>query len=562
MMMNAVQVRGLSIGFYSGKKLIEVISDLNFDLRKGETLCIVGESGSGKSVTAKAIMRIESPAKILSGTIELNIGDNRVISVESIDAKGSQMRNIRGDIIAMIFQEPMSALSPVHTIGEQIIETILLHQDMTESMARERAIELLRKVQIPAPEKAIDKYSFEFSGGMRQRAMIAMALSCNPAVLIADEPTTALDVTTQAEILKLLKELQKEFGMSVIFITHDIGVVAEIADRVAVMFRGKLIEIGETKKIFNYPQEEYTRHLITSSSKFTVLGEQPRGGKLPESENDTLLEVSNLNLSYKSTNGFFRKKVTEFHALKDISFSVKEGENLGIVGESGSGKTTLIRCISGLLASDSGKALYKSKSGKIIDLLEPDAMRKSGLYREIRMVFQDPFSSLNPRMTVEQIISEPLLVERELNRAQVRDRVAELLHLVGLPHNIMSRYPHAFSGGQRQRIVIARALAVEPRLIIADEATSALDGSVRSHILDLMFELQRKLGLSYIFVGHDLGVVRYFCDRIAVMKSGKIIEIGDAKDVCLHSKQEYTKELISAVPSTDPVNRKIITNHV
>lgn len=553
-----LEVRGLTIGFGPQTGGLDVVHDISFDLYAGEMLCIVGESGSGKSVTSKALMRIGSPAKIRKGQIRLIGPGGDVLDIGGLKDRSEAMRAIRGDRIAMVFQEPMSSLSPVHTIGDQIIESIMLHRDVTKQDARSEAIEALRRVQIPNAEAAIDMYTFEFSGGMRQRAMIAMALSCNPEILIADEPTTALDVTTQAEILHLLKRLQSELGMSVIFITHDTGVVAEIADRVGVMYQGRFAEIGPVKQIFHDPQNLYTRHLIKASSKFTIFGNQDRGGTLPSPKSERVLTVENLNLTFRKSTGLFFRKTVENHALKNISLTLNSGENLGIVGESGSGKTTLVRALVGLLSTDSGTAIYRTKAGDEVDLLEPNALRKRGLNQEIRMVFQDPFSSLNPRMTVEQVIAEPLVVQGRLKRSQIRERVAELLRKVGLPETVMSRYPHAFSGGQRQRISIARALAVDPRLIIADEATSALDGSVRAQVLDLMFDLQADLGLSYIFVGHDLGVVRYFCDRIAVMNKGELVEMGAAQEICLAPREAYTKKLISAVPSTDPDRRNVI----
>lgn len=549
-----LEVRDLTVQF----KDVEIVNKISFDLHRGETLCIVGESGSGKSVTSRAIMRIEKPGKITSGKVILRPEGDQAVDVTALDAASATMRSIRGGRISMIFQEPMSSLSPVHTIGQQIIEAIQLHSDVTPAEARLEAIEALRRVQIPNPEHAIDQYAFEFSGGMRQRAMIAMALSCKPDVLIADEPTTALDVTTQAEILRLIKRLQAELGMAVIFITHDMGVVAEIADRVAVMYRGELVETGAVEDIFSNPKDSYTRRLIEASSKFTILGDHDRGGALPADDPSVLLELKGIDLTFRKKEGFLVRKVHENHALQSVSISLREGENLGIVGESGSGKTTLVRTIVGLLRADAGQALYHRQGGEPVDLLKPGALRALGLNREIRMIFQDPFSSLNPRMTVEQVIGEPLLMEGKHSREAIRERVAELLDKVGLSSDMMSRYPHAFSGGQRQRISIARALAVNPRIIIADEATSALDGSIRSQILDLMFDLQVELGLSYIFVGHDLGVVRYFCDRIAVMRQGQLVELGPAADICQRPQADYTRALIAAVPATRPSDRHLI----
>ncbi|WMS44567.1 ABC transporter ATP-binding protein [Acuticoccus sp. MNP-M23] len=554
-----LSVRDLSVGFPVRKQTIDVVQSVSFDLSRGETLCMVGESGSGKSVTARAVMRIEKPGIITGGSILLHGPDGTADDLAKIDVKGPKMRSIRGGRIGLVFQEPMSSLSPVHTIGQQIVETIQLHRDVPAAEARRDAIEALRRVQIPSPETALDQYSFEFSGGMRQRAMIAMALSCEPDILIADEPTTALDVTTQAEILRLVKHLQDSLGMGVIFITHDLGVVAEVADRVAVMFRGKLVETGPVRKLFHHAKTRYARHLIGASAKFSIVGDHARGGTLPAPTAKPLLEVDGLDLTFRKRTGLIFRKTREFHALKNVSFTLHEGENLGIVGESGSGKTTLVRALVGLLKADAGRAVYRSKDGREFDLLKDNALRSAGLNREIRMVFQDPFSSLNPRMTVEQVIAEPLTLEKRLSPAEIRDRVAQLLERVGLPTNVMSRYPHAFSGGQRQRISIARAIAVEPRVIIADEATSALDGSIRSQILDLLFDLQSELGVSYLFVGHDLGVVRYFCDRIAVMHHGELVELGSAATVCQTPEKDYTRRLIAAVPATDPDRRRLLS---
>lgn len=555
-----LDVKDLSVEFGLRHHTIKAVRNISFDLRRGETLCVVGESGSGKSVTGRALLQITRPGKITSGSIMFH-GGGEPIDICQIPENDEAIRTLRGNRIAMIFQEPLSSLSPVHTIGQQIIESITLHNGATAQEGRAQAIELLRQVQIPDPENAIDKYTFQYSGGMRQRAMIAMALSCKPDVLIADEPTTALDVTTQAEILKLIKSLQRQMNMAVLFITHDTGVVAEIADRVAVMLRGELIETGDVKQIFHAPKHAYTKHLIEASTKFDIVGDQSvrPDGLLHAEENKTILKVENINVTFRTSSGFFgRNKKPDVQALKNVSFELKEGENLGIVGESGSGKTTLVRALVGLQPIGSGAAYYQKSDNQTVNLLDKGGLKRHGLNTDIRMIFQDPFSSLNPRMTVLQAIAEPLLVNGGYTKTEIRDRVADLLVRVGLTADIMSRYPHAFSGGQRQRICIARALAVKPRLVIADEATSALDGSIRSQILDLMFELQTEFGLSFLFIGHDLGVVRYFCDRIAVMHQGEIVEMGAADRICQAPREDYTQRLISAVPGTDPGNRKLM----
>ena len=415
----------------------------------------------------------------------------------------------------MIFQEPMSSLSPVHTIGDQIMEVLRLHLGMSKKVARARTIELLAEVEIPFPDKAVDRYTFEFSGGMRQRAMIAMALACNPRLLIADEPTTALDVTTQAEVLDLIRRLQDRHGSAVIFITHDMGVVAEIADEVLVMYLGKVREQGDVRTIFHAPQDDYTRTLIGSVTRLQRPSElralrQPVPPRTPP-----VLKVENLSMSFSG-----------FKAVDDVSFEVRPGETLGIVGESGSGKTTMGRCIVRLLDPTSGAIRYRQPGGEVIDLVTARGAALKQMRREVRMIFQDPFGSLNPRMTVAQIIGEPLLVNGIARGKALEDEVARLMEQVGLDPDWRERYPHAFSGGQRQRIGVARAIALKPKVIVADEATSALDASLRFQVLDLLLSLQDDLNLAYIFISHDIGVIRYLCDRVGVMYRGKLVEVG------------------------------------
>jgi peptide/nickel transport system ATP-binding protein len=463
--------------------------------------------------------------------------------------------------MAMIFQEPMSSLSPVHTIGDQIVETIRLHEPVSRKVARERAVELLRRVEIRDPEGAVDRYTFEFSGGMRQRAMIAMALSCNPQVLIADEPTTALDVTTQAEILDLVRELQAGAGMAVMFITHDMGVVAEIADDVVVMRHGKVVERGPVTDIFARPRHPYTRALLASVLKL----EARAAIKAPEAEvlarpADPVLRVEDVGVVFGGKKRLLRRSIEGLRAVDGVSFEVMRGESLGIVGESGSGKTTLGRAIASVRLPDEGRVRYLGPGGEV----DPATLAGADLAayrREVRMIFQDPFGSLNPRMTVGQIIAEPLRNIGALSGAPLRERTAELLTLVGLDPAVAERYPHAFSGGQRQRIGIARAIAPDPEVVICDEATSALDVSIRAQVLDLLIELQGRLGLSYVFIAHDIGVVRYFCDRVAVMRKGEIVEIGPTSRVCGAPEHPYTKALISAVPHPDPTDRRIHLRH-
>ena len=470
-----------------------------------------------------------------------------------MDPRGKDIRAIRGGRIGMIFQEPMSSLSPVHTIGSQIVEAIRLHRDLSKSAARSLAAELLEQVEIPEPKKALDRYSFEFSGGMRQRAMIAMALSCQPDVLIADEPTTALDVTTQAEILDLMRGLQNDLGMAIMFITHDMGVVAEIADEVVVMENGHVVEKGQTHQVFKAPSHEYTQRLLGAVRQ---LDEPAVIKRRPKSDAPTILDVSGLKLRFEKKEGFFQRVTDVTKAVDGISFSLKEGEALGIVGESGSGKTTVGRCIARVYKPNEGTVTYAGQ-----DLVQADKSQLRDTRKQIRMIFQDPFASLNPRMTVQQIIAEPLIVNRIATGQDLEDRVAKLLRDVGLDPAMMERYPHAFSGGQRQRIVVARAIALEPRLVIADEPTSALDVSIRTQVLDLLLKLQAELGLSFIFISHDMAVIRYFCDRVAVMYQGKIVEIGETESVIDDPQHPYTKALLSSVPIPDPSLRGTRQRH-
>lgn len=559
-----LDVRNLKTYFGTGDKAVRAVDDVSFKMQRGKTLCIVGESGSGKTVAARSILQIvDPPGRIMGGQMLYSASGEpgtTAIDLAKLNPRGKEIRGIRGHDIAMIFQEPMTSLSPIHTIGNQICESILLHQNVDKAEARARAIELLRRVEIPNPGVAIDKYTFEYSGGMRQRAMIAMALACNPKILIADEPTTALDVTTQAEILALIKELQLSYGMAVLFITHDMGVVAEIADEIGVMLNGKLLEFGPAEQIFYSSQNEYTGRLIDSVRKLETSARRARKSTVSERK---LLEVRGVSKIYPGRKTFLggNKASAPFKALDNVSIDLYEGENLGIVGESGSGKTTLGNCLIRVLSLTDGEVLYRMGDGQIVDLAKSGKRELRHVHREVRMVFQDPFASLNPRMTIGQIVGEPLLVNGVAKGDELRNRVADLLATVGMPPAAMERYPHAFSGGQRQRIGIARALALNPRLIIADEATSALDVTLRSQILDLLLDLQDKLNLSFILISHDIGVIRYFCDRVAVMYKGQIVETGPADKICGAPEHPYTKALISAVPGTHPRDKRIVNRH-
>ena len=554
-----LEVRNLRTVFrLGGGDVLAAVDGVSFTLQRGRTLCIVGESGSGKSMTARSIMRIVGPpGRIADGQILYRAQPDRpAIDIAKLHPRGSAMRAIRGRDIAMIFQEPMTSLSPIHRIGWQIGEPLLAHGLANRKAAHRRAIELLRQVDIPDPEAAVDRYPFEFSGGMRQRAMIAMALACGPKVLIADEPTTALDVTTQAEVLRLIKRLQTENGLAVLFITHDMGVVAQIADDVLVMYQGQVVERGPVETIFHAPEHPYTKRLLDSSKKLGMAA--PPARPTVAATAPTLLQVRDVALTYPAQATLFRKARPPTPAVRDVGFDLYEGENLGIVGESGSGKTTLGNCLIRVLTATAGQINYRRRDGAEVDLVTLDRPALRLVHRDIRMVFQDPFASLNPRMTVEQVIGEPLLVNGIMSGTALSRRVGELLAQVGLPRDAGQRYPHAFSGGQRQRIVIARALALNPRLIIADEPTSALDVTLRGQILDLLLELQRSLGLSFVLISHDLGVIRYFCNRIAVMYRGQIVEIGPADDICFRPREAYTQALLAAVPEADPRRRNLL----
>jgi peptide/nickel transport system ATP-binding protein len=558
-----LKAENLSLDFRLRTEILHAVRNVSFELRKGRTLCLVGESGSGKSVTARTILRIvDKNATITSGRILLRNPDGSETDIVPLTERSPELLRIRGGRIGLIFQEPMTSLSPVHTIGSQIIEALRLHRRMDRREARAEAISLLKQVEIANAEEMIDRYTFEFSGGMRQRAMIAMSLACDPDVLIADEPTTALDVTTQAEILDLIKRLQQTRGMAMLLITHDMGIVAEVGDEVAVMRYGRIVEEGTVDAVFHEARHPYTQRLLASTVR---LSEERRALKQPvaveksvEKSVKPVLEVRKLTKVYGGSRGFLGGKDFALKAVDDVSFDLYPGENLGIVGESGSGKTTLGRLILRIVEPSSGTVAYHDRAGHAFDVT---GLGKAGLrsfHRDVRLVFQDPFASLNPRMTVKDVIADPLVVTGAASGAALEKRVAELMELVGLDPATMERYPHAFSGGQRQRIGIARALALDPRIIIADEATAALDVSIRSQILDLLLGIQKRLNLSYIFISHDISVIRYFCDRVAVMHRGKLVEIGSAEEICTAPKEPYTQSLISAVPSPDPRSKRMM----
>ncbi len=532
-----LSVNDLRVGFATEDGLLRAVDGVSFDLAGGEVLAIVGESGSGKSVTAQTILGLtRSPGAQIDGSVRLR-------GTELLGASETELQRIRGEQIAMVFQDPLTSLNPVYRVGTQIVEAIRAHRELDKEEAHELAVQALDSVGIAEAERHVDDFPHEFSGGMRQRAMIAMALALEPSVLIADEPTTALDVTIQAQILELLRRLNRERGLATILITHDLGVVAEIADRALVMHEGRVVERGSLDDVFYSPKDPYTRSLLGA-----VVRLDSAPPLRPPREGEPLLEVTNLVKHFHPRGGpSFGRRGDPVKAVDDVSLSVTRGETLGLVGESGSGKSTLCRAILQLEKASSGSVRFE---GHEIAGLSRRAMRP--LRRAMQMVFQDTQAPLNPRKRIGQIVGAPLAVQGVAGGAEARHQVEELLELVGLSPEHYDRYPHEFSGGQRQRIGIARAVALRPKLIVADEPVSALDVTIRAQILDLLGELQEELGLTYIFVAHDIGVVRHVSDRIAVMYGGKIVEEGPADRVCEQPSHPYTRTLLEAVPIPDP----------
>ncbi|MGK3112361.1 glutathione ABC transporter ATP-binding protein GsiA [Candidatus Pantoea formicae] len=559
-------VRDLNVRFQHEGRITEAVRNLSLDLHRGETLALVGESGSGKSVTSLALMRlIQQAGGEVTGEIQLRRRNGEVLDV--MRASSSQMRKVRGADMAMIFQEPMTSLNPVFTVGEQIAESIRLHQGKSHQQAQAEARRMLDLVRIPEAHNVLSRYPHQLSGGMRQRVMIAMALSCKPALLIADEPTTALDVTIQAQILQLIRVLQKEMQMGVIFITHDMGVVAEMADRVQVMYRGDVVERAPVQQLFDAPQQPYTRALLAAVPKLGAMSGQPLPAKFPllhtngreeaATPQDTvraseppILQVRDLVTRFDIRGGVFNRVKRRVHAVEKVSFDLYAGETLALVGESGCGKSTTGRSLLRLVASQGGTITF---NGQRIDALQGHAL--ASLRRDIQFIFQDPYASLDPRLTVGFSIMEPLLVHNTMDRRQAEQRVAWLLERVGLLPEHAQRYPHEFSGGQRQRICIARALALNPKVVIADESVSALDVSIQAQIINLMLDLQREFGIAFLFISHDMAVVERISHRVAVMYLGQIVEMGPRQAVFEQPRHPYTKKLMAAVPVADPAHR-------
>jgi len=557
-----LDVKGLSVQFQNDAKLTYAVEDVSFSVKSGESIGLVGESGSGKSITALAVIGLLPPQAIIQN------GMIRFGSTDLLQLHKQRVRMYRGSKISMIFQEPMTALNPVVRCGEQVAESIRLHQHIDKKEARQQVVSLFEKVKLPRPEEIYRSYPHQISGGQMQRVMIAMAVANKPDLLIADEPTTALDVTVQKEIIALLNDLRAEYGMSLLFISHDLGVIAEVSERVVVMYRGKIVEEGASEDIFRHPEHPYTKGLLACRPPLKGKPEtlptideflETNGKKKPAVKpvkpvpvpdhpvGKNILETEHLVKKYVSGRSLFGKATNYVYAVNDVSFQVREGETLGLVGESGCGKTTLGRSLLRLIEPDSGAVYFDEKR---LMQLSKSALKKER--KQLNIVFQDPYSSLNPRLSIGQAIMEPMTVHSLYkNKTERRKKTEELLEKVGLKKDHFGRYPHEFSGGQRQRIVIARALALRPKFIICDEAVSALDVSVQARILNLLNSLKREFGFTYIFISHDLSVVRYMSDRIMVMKDGKIIETGDAERVYFHPQHAYTKKLIASIPALE-----------
>ena len=562
-----LSITDLCIQFKTEEGIVTAVENSSFTIHPSEIVALVGESGSGKSVTSLAIMQLLPHQQTIykSGEIIFNKNDS---AINLLQLSETELRKIRGNEIAMIFQEPMTSLNPVFTCGSQVMEAIQLHQKVNKEEARKRTIHLFEKVKLPNPEVMLHRYPHQLSGGQKQRVMIAMAMSCNPALLIADEPTTALDVTVQKTILQLIKELQKDTGMAVLFITHDLGVVQDIADKVVVMYKSEIVEQGTSNEIFTQPKHPYTKALLAcrpglhpkgkrlpivsdfmevENGKVKVENEELQISNIKHQTNTALIKVENLNIWFPEQKKLFGKSSSFIKAVNNISFEVYAGETLGLVGESGCGKTTLGRALLRLVEPTSGSIILNGEDILIKPLSVFKKQRK-----DLQIVFQDPYSSLNPRITIGKAIAEPMMVHGlQSGKKQAKEKVVELLEKVNLKASHYNRYPHEFSGGQRQRIVIARALALQPSFIVWDESVSALDVSVQAQVLNLLNDLKKEFGFTSIFISHDLSVVRYLCDRIIVMNKGMIEETGTASDIYLHPQTDYTRQLLEAIPGRE-----------
>ena len=572
-----VSVDDLSIEFKGSERTIQAVKQLSFHVDRGETLAIVGESGSGKSVTSLALMRLVEygGGRITNGSMRFRRRAGQVMDLALCTAQ--QMRAMRGADLAMIFQEPMTSLNPVFPVGDQIAESIRIHQGLGKGAARAEALRMLDQVRLPDAKNVLGRFPHQLSGGMRQRVMIAMALACKPALLIADEPTTALDVTVQAQILQLIRELQREMQMGVIFITHDMGVVAEVADRVLVMLRGEAVEDGPSQRIFDAPSHPYTRALLAAvprlgsmrgtdyPARFPLLDgtdaagtirpavpESPTAAATTAARDEPILSVRELTTRFDIRTGFLSRVTRRVHAVERVSFDLHRGETLSLVGESGCGKSTTGRSLLQLVKSQGGQIVF---DGRPIDSLRGPALRD--LRCDIQFVFQDPLASLDPRLTVGYSIMEPMRIHKVYADSEAEKRMRYLLERVGLPADAAQRYPHEFSGGQRQRICIARALATNPKVVIADESVSALDVSIQAQIVNLLIDLQRELGMALLFISHDMAVVERISHRVAVMYLGQIVEIGSRRDIFENPQHPYTRKLMSAVPIADPRQRHL-----
>jgi peptide/nickel transport system ATP-binding protein len=556
-----LSVKDLRVSFHVGSELFHAVNKVNFELKAGKTLAVVGESGSGKSMTAMALMGLLPKDAKIQGNIGFYSADDYHELTATSDSKWQQLR---GRAMGMVFQEPMSSLNPVMKIGRQLSEAISTHQNISRQEAKAQAIDWLTKVQLPNPGKIYDRYPHQLSGGQKQRVMIAIAMCNNPVLLLADEPTTALDVTVQREVLQLMHQLQKEHGTAMIFITHDLALAAEMADDVLVMYKGEVMEQGAANDVLHHPIHPYTKALVACRP-----AAQEKGKRLPvisdfldseerivnseqRTENseerivnsEVLLEVNNLRVWFTEHSNWMGKPTAYFKAVDDVSFTLHKGEVLGLVGESGCGKSTISRSLVGLLPVREGQIIFDGK-----DLATLPQSEWRNVRRQIQMVFQDPFSSLNPRINIGDMLMEPLQVHGIVPHSELRKEAKRLLDLVQLPVDSLKRYPHQFSGGQRQRLVIARALAMRPQLLICDESVSALDVSVQAQILNLLRDLQQEFQLTYLFISHDLSVVHYISDRVMVMQAGKIVEAGEAGQVLKHPASEYTKKLVTAIPT-------------